>query len=122
MKLNMSESHELGKVGEDIACKYLTKKDYKIIAKNFRCKIGEIDIIAKYKDEIMFIEVKTRKKLSYGLPAEAVNEQKRKHILKTSRYYLYINKLQNKKVRFDIIEVYKKDKFYINHIKNIDII
>ena len=52
--------HEIGKLGEDLAIKYLKEKGYEIIERNFRCKQGEIDIIAKAKEEYVFIEVKTR--------------------------------------------------------------
>lgn len=118
----MSENQALGKVGENLACRYLKEKGYKILCRNFRCRQGEIDIIAQDKNEIVFIEVKTRISLNSGLPSEAVNKQKKKHILKVSKYFIYINKLEGRNIRFDIIEIYKKDKFYINHIKNIDII
>lgn len=116
----MYESHITGRVGEELAIKYLQNKGYKIIEKNFQCRQGEIDIIAKDKDEIVIIEVKTRKCLEYGKPAEAVNETKKKHIYKATEYYLYIKKLEKAYVRIDVIEVYiKENKYYINHIKNI---
>lgn len=116
----MYESHITGRVGEELAIKYLQNKGYKIIEKNFQCRQGEIDIIAKDKDEIVIIEVKTRKCLEYGKPAEAVDKNKRKHIYKAAQYYLYIKKLEKAYVRIDVIEVYiKENKYYINHIKNI---
>ena len=110
--------HELGKIGEDIASKYLSKNNYEIIERNFRCKQGEIDIIAKEKDEIVFIDVKTRSSVVCGRPSEAVDETKQKHIKKATKYYIYLNKLENYYIRIDVIEVYfKNNKFYINHIK-----
>ena len=115
----MYERHILGKTGEEIGTKYLIKNGYKIIIRNFRCRQGEIDIIAQDKNEIVFIEVKTRKNTNYGYPIDAVDKRKQKHILNASKYYIYINKLEKKNIRFDVIEIYKKDKFYINHIKNI---
>lgn len=114
----MYARHEVGKEGEDEAAKYLEVKGYKIIERNFRCKQGEIDIIAKDKDEYVFIEVKTRQNANYGRPCEAVNERKQKHIWNATKYFLYSHKLENKPVRFDVIEVYKKkERFYIHHIK-----
>ena len=115
----MYERHILGKTGEEIGTKYLIKNGYKIIIRNFRCRQGEIDIIAQDKNEIVFIEVKTRKNTNYGYPIDAVDKRKQKHILNASKYYIYINKLEKKNIRFDVIEIYKRDKFYINHIKNI---
>lgn len=116
----MYARHEVGKEGEDEAIKYLEAKGYKIIERNFECKQGEIDIIVKDKQEYVFIEVKTRQNRHYGMPCEAVNRQKQKHIWNATKYYLYLHKLENKPVRFDVIEVYKKkEKFYIHHIKQI---
>ena len=116
----MYERHEIGKEGEDCATKYLQEKGYQIIQRNFECRQGEIDIIAKDKEEYIFIEVKTRQNLHYGMPSEAVTKKKQKHIWKATKYYLYSHKLEDKYVRFDVIEVYKKEgKFYTNHIKQI---
>lgn len=111
--------HVVGRNGECIAEKYLIKNGYKIIEKNFRCKQGEIDIIAKDKNEIVFIEVKTRTNKKYGNPIDAVTYIKRKHLLKSIEYYIYLKKLENSFIRIDIIEIYKKqNKFYIKHTKN----
>ncbi len=117
----MYKRHILGKEGEQIATDYLKQNNYKILLRNFRCNQGEIDIIAKNKNEIVFIEVKTRQNNNFGNPAEAVTKIKRKHILDTAKYYIYKNNLGNMSIRFDVIEIYKKEKFYINHIKNINI-
>lgn len=112
--------HEFGKMGEDIAANYLTKNNYKIIERNFRCKQGEIDIIAKDKKEIVFIEVKTRTSNSFGKPSEAVNKIKQKHMYRAAKYFLYKTNLLEEVIRFDVIEVLLKDgKFNINHIKQI---
>ena len=74
----------------------------------------------KEDDEIVFIEVKTRSNVACGRPSEAVNQVKQKHIKKATKYYIYLNKLENYYIRIDVIEVYlKNNKFYINHIKQI---
>lgn len=116
----MYKRHIIGQKGEDITEKYLLENNYEIIERNFSCRQGEIDVIAKDKDEIVFIEVKTRTNKNYGEPVEAITYYKRKHIIKTIKYYLYINKLENAFVRIDAIEIYiQKNKTIINHIKNI---
>ena len=109
----------IGKLGEDIACLYLEKNNYKIIKRNFRCKQGELDIIAfNLKKELIFIEVKTRNNINYGFACEAVNKYKKRHIYNCAKYYLFLNNFNNINIRFDIIEIYfKNNKTYLNHIK-----
>lgn len=119
----MLSKREFGDIGENIACKYLVDKKYKIIERNFSCKQGEIDIVAKdlVKNEYVFIEVKTRSNFSYGKPAEAVTDIKQKHILKSTKYYLHIHKLENAFIRFDIIEIYlNKHKYKLRHLKQVE--
>ena len=114
----MYERHEIGKIGEDIACRYLLQEGYKIIERNFECLQGEIDIIAKDKNYLVFIEVKTRTNKIYGEAKEAVDKPKKKHIYRSAEYYVYIHKLENEPIRIDVIEVYKrKEKYFVNHIK-----
>ena len=72
-------NHELGKEGETRAVEFLWKKGYRILERNFRTKRGEIDIIARNRKEIIFVEVKTRKNLDYGFPSESVNDNKQKN-------------------------------------------
>lgn len=114
---------QIGGKGEEIAVNYLVGNGYYLLERNFRCRIGEIDIIAFDKEEkkIVSIEVKTRRSIKYGLPREAVDKRKQKHIISATKYYLLINKLMNYQIRFDVIEVYLMGDIYkINHIKNCD--
>lgn len=114
----MFYKQEIGQNGENIAGNYLENEGYVIVERNFRCKQGEIDIIAIDKREIVFIEVKTRRNNKYGNPAEAVDNIKQKHIRKASKWYVHINNLYNYFIRFDVIEIYfKKNSYRINHIK-----
>ncbi len=117
------ERHILGNNGEKIASEYLEKNNYEIIKRNFRCKQGEIDIIAydNKNREYVFVEVKTRTNFEYGKPVDSVNKMKQKHIVSATKYYIYLHNLENKYIRFDIIEIYKKDQYIINHIKNVEI-
>lgn len=114
----MYDKQQTGKIGEDIAAEYLKKQGYTIMERNFRCKQGEIDMIAIDKEEIVFVEVKTRHNSNYGLASEAVNQQKKKHLMKTIQYYLYQRNLEDSFIRIDVMEIYiKNNKAYINHIK-----
>lgn len=112
---------EYGKEGEEIAAKYLQEDGYKIIERNFLCKRGEIDIIALKYEQIVFIEVKTRTSIKYGLPSEAVTKEKLKHLYRAAEYYLVTRNLYNKiDTRIDVIEVYKnKDNYKLNHLKQV---
>ena len=97
----------LGVRGENLAVKFLKKKGYKLISKNYRNSIGEIDIICYYpkNEEYVFVEVKTRSSASFGLPSEAVNLKKQNKIKQTATFFLKQNKLLDCKIRFDVIEV-----------------
>ena len=77
-----------GKDGEEKACNYLKSKKYKILEKNYRCLYGEIDIIAKYNNTLVIIEVKYRKSAKFGKGYEAVNYTKQQKIIKTLQYYI----------------------------------
>ena len=78
----MNYNKTLGKLGEDIAIRFLKYKGYKVIEKNFSCRYGEIDIIAQNSKFLIFVEVKTRTNLNYGKPVEAVNKIKINHLYK----------------------------------------
>lgn len=115
----MYSKRKIGYDGETIASNYLLKENYNIIERNFRCPIGEIDIICEKDNTYIFIEVKTRKSLKYGFPAESVNYYKRQKITNIAKWYLVKNNINNKMCRFDIIEIYFENKNYkINHIIN----
>ena len=94
-----------GESGEDIACKFLIKNGYKIIKRNYKSQVGEIDIIAKIKDILVFVEVKIRTSDYFGLPRDAVNIYKQNKIRKVALAYLkYKGKLETS-CRFDVIEI-----------------
>ncbi len=95
----------LGKRGEDIAVQHLRSKGFRIEARNYRQKTGEIDIICKDDDTYVFVEVKTRKHTGFGHPTEAVDSRKQRQIYRTALLYLSSNNLLDKPVRFDVIGV-----------------
>lgn len=118
--MNIHIKKELGNLGEQIASEYLEKNRYKILEKNFYCRQGEIDIIAKDKKEVVFIEVKTRTSSKFGKPSEAVTTTKQERMCKSAKYFLYKTNQSNMPVRFDVVEVLiKNGKFNVNHIKQI---
>lgn len=96
---------EIGALGEREAEKYLIQHHYKILEKNYRCKCGEIDIIAKDGEYIVFIEVKTRRDTRFGMPSEAVHYHKRRKIIQTAQQYLTWQNAYHANVRFDVVEV-----------------
>ncbi|MBR6766449.1 MAG: YraN family protein [Clostridia bacterium] len=104
-----------GTEGESAARDYLVSKGAKILEMNFRRPSGEIDVIAKMRKTILFVEVKRRSSLRFGRPSEAVNPAKQAHILKTAMIYLQENRLEDAPVRFDIIEILPDG---VNHIEN----
>lgn len=108
---------EKGILGEKIATEYLKSKGAYILENNYKIKSGEIDIIAKLDDELVFVEVKSRSNINYGYPSEAVNYKKINKITNVAKYYLLKNRLDNIDIRFDVIEVYLKNK-KVNHIVN----
>ncbi len=110
----MQNNREVGSKYEDTAARYLEELDYIILERNFRCKCGEIDIIAKDCNYVVFIEVKYRKNLKYGYPREAVNYYKMNKIRQTSLYYIkrFIGHIVP--IRYDVIEILNEN---ITHIK-----
>jgi len=109
-----------GKMGEGVSVEYLKRKKYKILDSNFRCKIGEIDIVARDKSTIVFIEVKTRQNNEYGHPSESVTYYKQRKISKVALYYLQQHNLFDYNVRFDVIEIWELflEERRVNHIIN----
>ena len=96
---------KLGKAGEAIACKYLKRLGYVIIARNYSTRIGEIDIIAKDGDTLVFVEVKTRRSDAYGRPEEAINAKKKRKLSRLAQLYIKNKNLYNKKARFDVVAI-----------------
>lgn len=94
-----------GKDGEQIALAYLRKKGYRICETNFRCLLGEIDIIAFDKDEIVFVEVKTRRSNKLGYPEQAVGERKQIKLSRLALWYLQKEKLTDANARFDVVAI-----------------
>ena len=100
-----SYNKDIGSFGEALARDYLISKGYKILNMNFRNKFGEIDIICKKNNLLIFCEIKSRYSNSFGYPIESITCYKQKQIIKLSELYLISKKYYNFNVRYDIIEV-----------------
>ncbi|MBD3415167.1 MAG: YraN family protein [Candidatus Aminicenantes bacterium] len=111
---------ELGKMGEQFAFDYLKKKKYKIIKKGFRLFRGDIDLIAYDKDVLVFVEVKTRRGVRFGLPEESVDSSKKKQIRKIARGFVSLNRLDEVECRFDILALnfHPAQGFKATHFKD----
>ncbi|KRQ86967.1 hypothetical protein ABG79_01157 [Caloramator mitchellensis] len=101
----MFNKKDMGKIGEDLAAKHLTRNGYTIIQKNFRTKFGEIDIIARDGKFLVFVEVKTRRSIEFGYPREAVDWYKQIRIKNLANLYLAKKKQFNEYIRFDVVEI-----------------
>lgn len=110
-----------GKIGEDMAEKYLASKEYFILSRNYHSRFGEIDIIASDGKSIVFVEVKTRTQSQFGSPLEAITKGKISKMVKTSQFYLSQRNLHGQAYRFDAIEIIFRvdEKPIINHLLNI---
>lgn len=110
---------KIGAEGETKAVNYLKRKGLNILIKNYNCKLGEIDIIAKDCDTIVFIEVKYRKDLKKGRPYESVDYFKQKKIIKSAMWYSVEHNIFDKPMRFDVLEIIGEE---VSWIKNAFII
>lgn len=119
----MGKNNESGAWGEAVAARFLKKKRYKIITTNYRCRFGEIDIIAANKQFLVFVEVKTRKNDRFAEAAEFVDIYKQNRLRSTAELYLAGNPTQLQP-RFDVIEIYapsgiETKRPEINHLEDV---
>ena len=106
----MSQSKEVARIGEEFAVQYLKDKGYQILERNYRLRSGEIDVIAKEGRQIVFVEVKTRRTLKFGVPQAAVTLAKQKQISKIALSYLQANNLLDTPCRFDVVAIFLSSK------------
>lgn len=105
MNARQAEKRFVGSGGEAVAAGYMKKLGHKVLARNFRCPAGEIDLVCEKKRKIVFVEVKSRTSKDFGEPEEAVTEAKKRKILKVAEWYLAENCLEGREVRLDVISV-----------------
>ena len=95
----------LGKMGEDLAVTHLRAMKYQILERNYRCSLGEMDIVAREKGSLVFVEVKTRATKDFGGPAAAVHERKQRQLSRIALLYLNQKKIRDVPARFDVVAV-----------------
>lgn len=102
-----TDNKSVGNLGEEVAAAFLIERRYRILERNFRCKGGEVDIIARDPGDnsLVFVEVKARKDLSYGVPQLAVNPFKQRQISKAALTWLSQQRLHDRNARFDVIAI-----------------
>ncbi len=117
----MSNSkHILGRYGETIAADFLRSIDYEILDRNWRCSIGELDIVAKTGSTIVFVEVKTRNGRGYGHPFEAVTSDKVSRIRRLAAAWLAAKELGSCPIRMDAISVLvESGRVSVEHLKQV---
>lgn len=117
----MSQSKEVARIGERLAAQYLKEQGYQILEHNYRLRTGEIDLIAKEGERIVFVEVKTRRTLKFGVPQAAVTITKQKQISKIALSYLQTHDLLDVPCRFDVVAILLSSKPAhpkLEHIQN----
>lgn len=108
-----------GGSGEKLAAAHLKKNGYEIVARNWRCRLGEIDLIAKRPGVLVICEVKTRRDLRFGSPLEAITPRKKERLRRLGEYYWSFETDRTLTVRFDAISILKDgDGVEIDHIEN----
>lgn len=110
----------LGAWGEEQAVHYLRLQGMKILERNFRTAAGEIDIIARHRNWLVFVEVKTRRGVMFGTPQEAVGPRKQQQIIRTAQWFLQTHSVGKLQPRFDVVAILcQSDKAAeVTHIKN----
>ena len=103
------ERLDLGILGEQLALKEIERLGYKCIARNYRCPLGEVDLIAKDGDCLVFIEIKTRSRKSIGYAKEAITGRKKRQLSKVALAYMKSNNCCDVKSRFDVVAINLKD-------------
>ena len=109
LAVNPTAKMALGECGEKFAARYLRRHGYRVLVRRFKTRAGEIDIVCRHGDWLVFVEVKTRKSDDYGAPSEAVTIEKQKHMSRTGLDYLRLLDHPRIRFRFDIVEVILQD-------------
>ncbi len=115
------EDHKqvLGREGEEIAERYLKKQGFKLLERNYRCPMGELDLIALDRKVLVFVEVRTRTSDSLGSPLESVDRRKQRQIIKKALFFLSQKRLHDRYARFEVIGISMEGgEPVVEHIRN----
>ncbi len=110
----------LGNQGEELARRFLQEKGYLILDVNYRCRWGEIDIVAQDGDEAVFVEVRTRRSTLYGTPEESITEAKTQRLLATAQDYLQVRGQESKNWRIDLVSVRLGSDYRLQRIDHLE--
>ncbi|HLZ58493.1 MAG TPA: YraN family protein [Ktedonosporobacter sp.] len=110
----------LGRTGERLAAEKLVSCGYHILERNFRCRYGEIDLVAEHNDDLVFVEVKTRRGEAYGRPEEAVTLRKQRKIIEVASYYLDLYACVDRSWRVDVVAVQMSTRGKLEEIRIYD--
>ena len=116
----MLRRKDTGNLGEKLARDFLKKRGYRILEANYRCPQGEIDIIARHKDSLVFIEVRTKVSLEFGSPEESISSTKRNHLKSAALHYQQIHKGLPEQWRIDVVAVELNEKGKLSRIELIE--
>ena len=110
---------ELGRRGEDLAAAYLKRLKFRVLERNYRVRLGEIDIVARDRETLVFVEVKTRRSDVYALPTDSVGSPKQRKLRRVAELYLAEHDVRDCEVRFDVVSIVEESgKPRIEHIRN----
>ena len=117
----MAAKDELGKRGEAIAARYLWGAGYEIVERNWRCRLGEIDLVARDGDELVFVEVKTRSSVAFGHPLEAITLQKLARLRRLAAAWCEAHPGRHAGIRIDAVAVIapRRGEFEIDHLRRV---
>jgi putative endonuclease len=114
------EPRELGTIGEERAASFLRSAGMRIIVSNYRCRLGEIDLVAVEGRVVVFVEVKSKRGSSHGSPEEMITAAKRRRLTMLARWFLMVRKWTGRPARFDVVAIdWKRDRAgAVTHYRN----
>src|SRR5688572_24918000 len=118
-QMSSPRRQQLGRLGEELATQFLIKSGFRIIARNFKARYGEIDIIAVQNDTLVFVEVKTRTSFLFGYPEEAITPRKLKEVIRTGQLYVSLHNNLPSQLRIDVLAIVLTDAGKVESIKQI---
>lgn len=113
----MTDKMETGKLGENLAAEFLVQKGFRVVARNYRCRHAEIDLIVQRDDWLIFVEVKTRNSNAYGEPETFVDATKRRLMYRAAENYIYAVNWKGH-IRFDIVSVKPGPAPHVRHFED----